>query len=309
MDDDEPEPEPDSESRAEIDVYVTVYRQVVRDLARAGYDVAELEARSYHDLAACVRYELYERTSPPPDKYAAVPTRLDIFAKPLHRVVAHSSSSSSSSSPTAATDEAWSELHTSANDPPSSLEWKRDWRRYVQLDVDHVSEIPDRIYVHFACFPKHTFKVSQFAAAINNICGQRGATTRDTFVFISHNAENPKMAVRKFELATSNHATKRKQGYYVIQFTVDELRVDVQAHDLVPPARVLHCRRVARERLARVAHVDSPEDELPVMNVSDAQARRLFVRPRQILECLVTSEVEVDSWTYFVTNFSENVNL
>lgn len=271
--------------------YVTAFRQIVRDLARAGYDVDEYAALDGAELARRVEQRLYAKTAGGEDKYSATPTELDVFASPRHRVRAPGAP---------AGDE----------DPATRLHWKADWQRFVALDLDSEAERPPRVYVHFACFPVFVFKHQHLTAALNNICEQRGATSRDTFVVVTHGEENKKLAMRKYEMACQHAATGGRYGHYVIQFDLEELQVDVCAHVLMPPGRVLHCRRVRDARIARTgAVVRDVAAELPVMSVKDPQARRLFARPGQVIETLETSMAETDMWRYHVVQFPENDNL
>lgn len=181
---------------------------------------------------------------------------------------------------------------------------------YRRDDADGSSRVAPRIYVHFACFPAHVFKNLQMTAALNNLRQQRGVTSRDTVVFVTVKIVNTaKMEMSKQVLAVTHTQFEGTEGQYIIHFLLSELQFDLQAHVLVPPTRVLHSPREIKDKLARVACVLDPERELMVFNAKDPHMRRLFARPGDVIEALVTSETDVARPLYGIVKLPETAHV
>lgn len=269
-----------------VNLYRTAFHNILLDLRRAGYNTEEYDRWSPEFLDQLISEELFSMKH---ECYEAMPSKMDLFVSPLHRIADESQ-------------EQWVLSET----PSSALEWRSNWEKYIPLTVTREEELPPRIYVHFACFPENTvFKEKQFMAVLNNLHENCGVTSKDTIVIITHNEANGTLLSRKMYQSYLNTVTKREEGNFAIHFTLEQLQFDLQSHLLVPPSRVIHCEREVRQKLEKVAYIENPVEELPEMDVDDPQVRRLFARPSQIIESMLCSENELDHLRYFVVKYKE----
>lgn len=268
------------------ELYKRAFRNILKDLRRAGYHTEQYDQWTEEELDRKIEQELYSMLH---YSYEAMPSLIDMMVYPKHQVLDTSSQN-------------W----TLPKAPTSALEWRTNWENYQNLWVLHNNELPPRIYVHFACFPENTvFKEKQFMAVTNNLHENCGVTSKDIVVIVTHNEANATLLSRKIYQSYVNMVMKGEQGNFVIHFTLQQLQVDIQSHLLVPPARVLHCRRERDEKLKAIAYIENPDDELPEIDVDDAHIRRLFAKPMQVIETMMCSENELDSLRYYLVTYKE----
>jgi DNA-directed RNA polymerase subunit H (RpoH/RPB5) len=279
------QPNKDLTRTEHLRIYSQAYFHIVQDLERAGYDTALAKQKTEADIHSAIELELYGMMH---ETYEAMPSLLDFKVTPLHQRIVDPATPEQSP------------------EPSSIIEWRENRLSFLHLQVDEDEEVPPSIYVHFACFPEKTvFKEKQLIAILNNLHESECITSRDIMVIVTHNEGNGTFQSRKMFLNYLNQVTKGKEGNQVIHFTLDELQIDLHNHWLVPPARILHRRRERDRKIALWAHVEQVEEELPEIDAEDIQIRRLFAIPGNIVEMLVCSEQELDSWKYFFVKHRE----
>lgn len=275
------QPNKDLQRTEHLEMYIRAFRNILKDLRRAGYKTDAYDQMSNSKISRLVERELYDMRY---ETYEAMPSKLDMMLYPLHQVV--------------------EEVGGEGPEPESALDWRERPQEYLHLKVDSEEELPPRIYVHFACFPESTvFKEKQYIAVTNNLTENCGVTPQDTIVIITHNAPNATLKIKKNFQSHLNMLKKRQQGNFIINIRLAELQFDLQEHVLVPPARVLHRQSEVVRKLRAAAHIERIEMELPEIDVDDPQIRRLFARPKQVVEFLDSSENELDLWKYYIVKY------
>ena len=285
------QPRKDLKRQEYLEMYRLAYRNILLDLARAGYDTSTYDAVEASELDRWIESELFSMRY---ETYQAMPSKLDILVNPLHHVRSGEEKKTS----------------TEGFGPEASsvIQWRAHWKEMIHLKVDDESEIPPRIYVHFACFPETTvFKEKHFMAVMNNLHETCGVNSKDTVVIVTQNDanENELIFSRKIHYHKLNEITSQTEGNFVIFLQILELQYDLQSHRFAPPSRVLHCKREWTHKLKTVAHIEDPIEELPEMDVDDAHMVRLFAKPRQIIESMSCSENELNQRKYYVINYKE----